>query len=142
MAEVLCWNTSVLTSDSPSGNEKRLSEVGCAFGSFKFEVVVDLSDFLHFTAGVPSHSVFVGSGSQGVYDGLGFVGGGEHPTVRFNLKFDALVCEPSDGVGRLEAMESANKVLNSARIVFYEFPGVIAAVGDITSTSARDADFV
>lgn len=51
-----------------------------------------------------------------------------------------MVFEPSDGVGRLEAMKGADEILFSPGVAFHEFTRIVAIVSDIASTAAGDAD--
>lgn len=141
MAKVFGWNAGVLTTNPASGDEKRLREVGYAFCCFKFKEIVDLTNLSYSTAGVPGNAIFSGGRSESVDNGFGVVCSGEHATVRFNFEFNVVPFEPSDGVGWLKSMESADEIFDSTGIVFDKFTGFVAVMGDITSAATRYTDF-
>lgn len=90
---------------------------------------------------MPYHAIFSGGGSEGVDDGFRLIGSGEHAAVGLDFELNALAFEPGYGVGWLESMESAHEIFDSTGIVFDEFAGFVAVMGDITPATTRDTDF-
>ncbi len=92
-------------------------------------------------AGFDADACVGGGKLEGIDDGGGVVGGGEHAAVSFGFEGDAAIVEPADGVAGLEAGEGASEGFAAAGVVLNQFAGVEAAVGDVAAATAGDADF-
>jgi hypothetical protein len=67
--------------------------------------------------------------------------GGEDASIRFGLETNPSLFKPADCVPRLKATEGTTQFLGPPRIMFNQFAGLKAGMGDIAASPARNPHF-
>lgn len=140
--EVFCRNAGVFNAGSASGDEDVFRMDRLMGGGVDLEAAIILcADGGDSAVSADTDILCVGGLGEGIDDSLRIIGGGEHAAIGFSFQFHAMVLEPGDGVTGLPAVKRAHKTAISSWVVGAEFTWIKAAVGDITASTAGNANF-
>ncbi len=126
-----------------SGGEDEVGGVdGLAGGGGEGEAFFGGGDGFDSCAGASADSGGFGGSREAIDDGLGGIRGGEHPAVGFGLETGSMALEPCDGVFGPEVVKGTEEGFFASRVVFYEWLGLEAVVGDVAAATSGNFNFL
>src|SRR5690606_36118415 len=123
------------------GDEYLVSLYGRARTRNEGKTIFLSDDLFYSCAGEDPYAVSFTGGQEAVDDGLRVISDGKDPSICFRFKLDASLFKPTNGIYGTKLGKGLSQFFVAARIVFDQFVGFFAGVGDIASATAGNFYF-